>query len=138
MNRFVWNMRHQNMPGIPIAYIEGSYRGHKVSPGEYALILTMGDKTRETMVEVMANPLIPTTKKQYAQYDQAMSEMEQNLTDMHRTTNRLFKVKTQLEKLLKTILKEEDDKPLSKLKEQGKELVEKLKPWDEELSLIHI
>ena len=133
LNRFVWNMRHQNMPGIPIAYIEGSYRGHKVSPGEYALILTMGDKTRETMVEVMANPLIPTTKKQYAQYDQAMSEMEQNLTDMHRTTNRLFKVKTQLEKLLKTILKEEDDKPLSKLKEQGKELVEKLKSWDEEM-----
>jgi len=131
LNRFVWNMRHQTMPGIPTAYIEASFRGHKVAPGEYKLILTLGDKTSETMVEIKANPLYPTTKKQYAKYDEAMSEMEEELSDMHRTTNRLFKVKTQIEKLLKTL--SDDDKSLSKLKEAGKELVAKIKAWDEDM-----
>ena len=39
LNRFVWNMRYAGMPGIPKAYIEGSYRGHKAIPGKYNLTL---------------------------------------------------------------------------------------------------
>lgn len=133
LNRFVWDMRHQNMPGIPSAYIEASYRGHKVAPGQYKLILTLGDKTSETMVEIKANPVYPTTKQQYAQYDQAMSEMENELTEMHRTTDRLFKVQTQIKKLLETLEKDEDNESRAELKEQGKELVKKLKSWDEDM-----
>lgn len=133
LNRFVWNMRHQNMPGIPIAYIEASYRGHKVAPGEYKLILTLGDKTSETMVEIKPNPLYPTTKKQYDQYDQAMSEMEESLTEMHRTTNQLFKVQTQIRNLLETLTKDKDVESLSEINKQGEELVEKLKSWDEDM-----
>ena len=132
LNRFVWNMRHQTMPGIPVAYIEASYRGHKVAPGKYKLILTLGDKTSETMVEIAANPLYPTTRQQYTEYDQAMSEMEASLTEMHRTTNRLFKVQTQIKNLLETLEKDKDDS-LSKLQKQGKELVKKLKSWDEQM-----
>ncbi|MDB4413249.1 hypothetical protein N9189_01870, partial [Pirellulaceae bacterium] len=90
-------------------------------------------KTSETMVEIKPNPLYPTTKKQYDQYDQAMSEMEESLTEMHRTTNQLFKVQTQIRNLLETLTKDKDVESLSEINKQGEELVEKLKSWDEDM-----
>ena len=39
LNRYVWDTRHSIMPGIPDAYIEASFRGHKAIPGEYSATL---------------------------------------------------------------------------------------------------
>ena len=91
LNRFVWNMRYAGMPGIPTAYIEGSYRGHKAIPGQYKLTLAItavpssaaeakeGNPKRErgkettnkpaptafdpitTTAEILANPHTPPT-----------------------------------------------------------------------------
>lgn len=130
LNRFVWNMRYQTMPGIPVAYIEGSYRGHKAIPGTYQLTLKYGDQTSETTFEILPNPLYPTTPKGYAEYHQVMSEMEQTLTRMHDKTNRLFKMQSQLNELLDSL---GEDESLKKLKEEGKALSTELKGWDEEM-----
>lgn len=130
LNRFVWNMRHQDMPGIPKAYIEGSYRGHKVSPGQYKMVLKLGEKQCESTFTIEANPLYPTTAKDYADYDETMIEMEQTLSEMHRLTNRLHKKQTQIKKLLDSL---PEKKSLADLKEDGKTLLEKLKSWDEEM-----
>src|SRR5690606_8737777 len=40
LNRFVWDLRHRTMPGVKGVYVEASYRGHKVSPGRYRILLT--------------------------------------------------------------------------------------------------
>ena len=130
LNRFVWNMRHRSMPGIPVAYIEGSYRGHKVAPGEYQIVLKMDDQVSESTVSINPNPLYETTTEQYAAYDAAMSEMEQALTEMHDLTNQIHKSQMQLKKLLDEMT---DDESLSKLLEDGKALLEKLKSWDEDM-----
>ena len=130
LNRFVWDMRHQTMPGIPTAYIEGSYRRHKAIPGTYQLMLKQDDETLETTVEILSNPLYSTTKEQYAEYHKVMSEMEQTLTDMHEQTNRLFKIQNQLNQLLATLPK---DDAHAQLKEEGDALAAKLKLWDEEM-----
>ncbi len=130
LNRFVWDMRHQTMPGIPTAYIEGSYRGHKSIPGTYSLTLKQGDKTLETTVAILPNPLYAATKEDYAEYHKVMSEMEQTLTDMHHKTNRLFKIQNQLKRLLTSF--PADDGHVE-LKKEGQELAAKLKQWDEEM-----
>ncbi len=130
LNRFVWNMRHKTMPGIPKAYIEASYRGHKVIPGIYSIKLTMGAETKESTVEVTANPLYETTAQQYQEYDDAMTAMENELADMHEMTNRLHRAQLQIAALLKTI---PEEKPLEELRESGKELVDRLKTWDEDM-----
>lgn len=155
LNRFVWNMRHRTMPGIPTAYLEASYRGHKVVPGTYSLTLTMNNlptnstttgatsketappeatskavTSKEVAFEVQNNPLYSTTPEQYKEYDKAMSEMEKTLTQMHQMTNRLHKAQNQIAKLLSSL---PDDESLADLKEKGKELVEHLKAWDEEM-----
>ena len=131
LNRFVWNMRYQTMPGIPTAYIEGSYSRHKAIPGTYKLTLKLGDKTSEAAAEILPNPLYSLTNDGYAEYHQVMSEMEQTLTNMHNKTNRLFKIQTQLNELLAAL--SNDDDSLGQLKEQGQELAKKLKQWDEEM-----
>ena len=130
LNRFVWDMRHQTMPGIPTAYIEGSYRRHKAIPGKYQLTLKQGEESLETTVEILSNPLYSTTPEQYAEYHRFMSEMEQTLTDMHDETNRLFKIQNQLKQLLATLPK---DEAYAQLKEEGEALAAKLKQWDEEM-----
>ena len=62
-----------------------------------------------------------------------MSEMEQTLTTMHETTARLFKIQTQLNKLLKTLPEESEDKSFKQLRTTGESLAKRLKAWDEEL-----
>ena len=62
-----------------------------------------------------------------------MSEMEQTLTTMHETTARLFKIQTQLNKLLKTLPEESEDKSFKQLRTTGESLAKRLKTWDEEM-----
>lgn len=130
LNRFVWNMRHAGMPGIPQAYIEASYRGHKAIPGQYQLTLKLADRTREAAAKILSNPRYPTTDEDYREYHAAMSEMEATLTTMHETTNRLYGIRTQLEQLQKTLPEEDAFKAV---REAGASLVERLKSWDEEM-----
>lgn len=130
LNRFVWNMRYQSLPGIPTAYIEGSYRGHKVIPGTYTITVLQGEKALDASVEVLTNPLYSVTKKDYDEYHAAMSEMEQTLTTMHQKTNRIFKIQTQLQKLLDSLA---TDKIHEEIKKSGTELLTRLKTWDEEM-----
>ncbi len=146
LNRFVWDMRYETMPGIPEAYIEANFRGHKAIPGEYTLKLTVlgegkaqeteavavEDSTQsgEAIAVITANPLYSTTSDDYAEYHAFMSEMEQSLTDMHTTTNRLHKIQIQLSDLIATIEKEEQTELLVS---EGKDLIDRLKKWDEEM-----
>mgnify|MGYP000663406990 CR=1 FL=1 len=82
MNRFVWDMRYPTMPGIPTAYIEGSYRGHKVIPGTYSLTLKRGNATATSEVQILNNPLYDIDQATYQIYDVKMKEMEMAFTQM--------------------------------------------------------
>lgn len=126
LNRFVWDMQHPIMPGIPNAYIEANFEGHRVPPGTYKLVLKAGVETVETKGTILEIPGFETEAGQYEAYDSFMTEMEQNLTEMHRMVNRLYKVQQQLKGLMPTI--EEGS-----LKAEGKALLAELAAWDEEM-----
>jgi len=126
LNRFVWDLKHPIMPSVPDVYIEAGFTGHKVPPGTYTLRLSAGDKTVTTTAEVVAAPGLEVSAQQFAEHDAFMGEMEVKVTEMHNKVNTLFKVQSQLKKLLKEL---ENDR----LKEEGKALLEKLKAWDEDM-----
>lgn len=130
LNRFVWNLRHDGMPGIPTAYIEGSYNGHKVIPGKYNIEIISGKEVDRSVLEVLPNPNYNTTTEEYKAYDLMMSEMENNITDMHQMTNRIYKKRMQLEKVNEAIGKKKDSKDLS---EQLTKIISKMKSWDEDM-----
>ena len=69
-------------------------------------------------------------QSQYVEFHQAMSKMEANLTNMHEKTNRLYKIQSQLNQLLKSL---PNDEKLKEIREEGESLLRMLKEWDEEM-----
>ncbi|MEO1263928.1 MAG: glycosyl hydrolase [Bacteroidota bacterium] len=128
LNRFVWNMRLATMPGVSDTYIEGSYRGHKVAPGNYTLTLKRGDESLSTDFKILPNPLYPTDAETYQAYDKLMSEMEATLTDMHHQINTLHDIQMQLRKIRKRLPKGEK---YNVLKADCKTLIDEIMNWDE-------
>lgn len=130
LNRFVWNMRYPTMVGVPNVYIESSFRGHKAIPGKYSVTLKAGTNSSSSSFEILANPLYPTTAKDYQQYHSVMLAMETELNTMHRMINSINKKREQVEKLISTL---PADEKFASLKKEGAALAQRMKAWDEDM-----
>ena len=130
LNRFVWNMRHRTIPGVPGVYIESSYAGHKASPGKFTAIFKVAGQTVTSGFEILPNPLYPTTPAEYLEYHKLMLRMEGEAATMHRLVNSLYAKQLQLSGILKGL--PTDDK-FAAIRKSGEELVKRLKAWDEEM-----
>lgn len=130
LNRFVWDMRHTSIPAMPTAYIEGSFGGHKAMPNAYTSSLQQGGKSSEVSFSILSNPLYSVTKEDYEETHDFRTKTEANITDMHLRVNALKKVQSQIFNILKELSEEEK---YSKVKAEGKTIIEKLKSWDEDM-----
>lgn len=129
LNRFVWDMRYPIMPGIPTAYIEGGFRGHKAIPGTYTLTLKQGGSSSSTTFDIKENPLYPKDLD-YPGYHKMMSEMEANLTEMHNMTNSLYRKMGQIKKIAAKL---SNEPKMAALKSQADAVVAKIKAFDEDM-----
>ena len=127
LNRFVWDLRYPIMPGIPKVYIEGSYSGHQVMPGNYHLTLTYDQMRHETMGALLPNPLFDLSEADYQEYHDFMNQGEANYTEMTILTNKLH----QANEKLQALLNEMDTSKQADLMTKGKALSQELKQWDE-------
>ena len=130
LNRFVWNLRHASMPGVPDVYIESSYSGHKAIPGNYRFILKAGGKTVETSAKILANPDYRTTMEEYKAYTALMSEMEVKVTDMHKRINALYATRKNLESVLAAL---PAGTQYDAVRKEAGTLIVRMKTWDEEM-----
>jgi hypothetical protein len=130
LNRFVWNFRYPTMNGVPNVYIEAGYRGHKASPGKYALALKIGDQFANTSFEILSNPLYGIDAKAYQEYHNLMNKMESELIKMHTMVNSMYEKRNQLDQLLASL--PADDK-FKTLKQEGAALTQRMKAWDEDM-----
>ncbi|UCD60945.1 MAG: glycosyl hydrolase [Flavobacteriaceae bacterium] len=126
LNRFVWDMLYPIIPGIPDTYIEANFRGHMAPPGTYTLKLRMGDKTISTTANILETPGFETKPGQYDAYDAFMTELEENITQMHLMVNTLYNARTQLKDIIRDL--EDND-----LKKAGIALYNRLNQWDEDM-----
>jgi len=130
LNRFVWNMRHATVPGVPNVYIESNYAGHKAIPGTYTFKLIAGGQTQETKAKILANPNYRTTEAGYKEYTTVMSDMEAKVTDMHNRVNALNTTRKNLEALIAGL---PADAKYDAVKKEGTALAARMKAWDEEM-----
>jgi photosystem II stability/assembly factor-like uncharacterized protein len=128
LNRFVWDMRYAMLSGVPTAYLEGSFRGHKAIPGSYTATLSVAEKAYTTTFALLPNPLYATTPAEYKEYNDFMLEMENNLNSMHARLNGLMKSRKQLEDVVNEL---GSDK--ASLKKEGEALIKKIREWDEDM-----
>ena len=130
LNRFVWDMRHTTMAGVPNVYVESSYSGHKASPGTYRITLQTGGEVKVTEATILMNPLYNTTAVDYQAYDDIMRTMENEVTKMHNMVNSIHAKREQLETMLVSL--SADEKYMG-IKKEGQALSKKMKTWDEEM-----
>ena len=130
LNRFVWDLRYPTVPGIPTAYIESSYRGHKSSPGNYDLVLTDGNETATTTGTIKDVPEYKLYPEDYQAYHEWMSNLEAEVTSMHSLVNTAKTYEEELSALLKKI---EGKTELLALHTKANQLIQELKIWDEEM-----
>ncbi len=126
INRFVWDLRHSMLKGIPEAYIEGSFRGHKAIPNNYKVTLSYLDKNYEITSQIVNNPMKSVSAKDYELYEVFMSNSEKTYNEMTRMTNDFHKIQKQLN-LLRLDLESSGEKELSV---KAENLVLELKKWD--------
>ena len=129
LNRFVWDMRHATMPGIPNVYIESSYAGHKAIPGTYTVTIKAGAQQTTTNAVIASNPLYSTTAADYTAYDEIMSNMESAVTSMHNLVNKFNGKRLQLEDLIKNL----NEPKHAELQKEAQALAKDMKAWDEDM-----
>ncbi|PQB04398.1 WD40/YVTN/BNR-like repeat-containing protein [Aureitalea marina] len=130
LNRFVWNMQHPIVPGVPNVYIEASFSGHRVSPGTYTMTLKYDGNSYSTKAIIKQNPDHDITMAEYQAFDQIMGQMETNITDMHNKVNMLSTATKDIKKVIKQ-LKADDRNPA--LVSEGEALIKEIKEWDEQM-----
>ncbi|MBA4298560.1 MAG: glycosyl hydrolase [Cyclobacterium sp.] len=130
VNRFVWDLRYPTMPGVPTAYIESSYRGHKAIPGIYTLRISSGAETAKTKAIIKDIPAYNLTPADYQAYHEWMSKLEADVTTMHTMVNTAKSYQDQLAELLKKL---EGKAEYVALKTEGEKLIKELKAWDEDM-----
>ena len=130
VNRFVWNMRYPTMQGVPSAYLEASFSGHKAIPGNYILQLksALGEST--ATAKIVDNPDFGLGAEDYQEYHAFMSKMESELTAMHKMINDAMAYQIQLKSLLVKIKEEESKKELYT---SGTSLLKEMQAWDEDM-----
>lgn len=130
VNRFVWNMRHPTMPGVPSAYLEASFSGHKAIPGIYTLLLKspLGESTNTA--KIVDNPDFGLSTADYQEYHAFMSKMEAELTSMHTMINEAMAYQQQLKPLLAKI---KSDASKKELHTAGANLLKEMQAWDEDM-----
>jgi photosystem II stability/assembly factor-like uncharacterized protein len=130
LNRFVWDLRYPTVPGIPSAYIESSYRGHKAIPGTYILKFTAGNETTTVQGIIQDVPGYRLAKGDYTTYHQWMSKLEIEVTEMHTMVNT---AKAYQDELVGLIKKLNGKTEYSTLKKDGEKLIEEIEAWDEQM-----
>ena len=127
LNRFVWDSRHSSLNGVPYAYIEGSFRGHKAIPGKYTLTLEVGETSYNSEFEILKNPNFSVSDEDYLDLDKYATHMENNFNEMAKYINS----NKELIDKLGVLVKELDENP--EVKENGKKLLELMDNWDKKM-----
>jgi photosystem II stability/assembly factor-like uncharacterized protein len=130
LNRFVWDMRYETLPGVPNVFIEGSYRGRKVAPGKFTARLKTDKEEKTTVINILPDPRINATASEYVQQQQTHAEVDNKIKEIHNAVNQMRVVRNQVNELIDLLVDTIKYKPVI---EAGKKLVKKITTWEEKL-----
>lgn len=130
LNRFVWDLRYPTLPGVPTVFIEGSYSGHKVPPGNYVAVLKYGSTEKRASFRVLPQPNITASAKDYEDQDVFLNSVEDNFRDIHYSILRMRKVKNQLSSSADLLKTKDNGKALA---EMAGQIIKKITAWEDEL-----
>ena len=130
-NRFTWDFQRETLPGVEGVFVHGDYSGSNVAPGNYTLRLTLdGENSSETQVTILPNPNVKSTASDFNEQQTALMQIENTVKDIHESVNNMRSAKSQLEGYAKLL---KDNDAAKGLLEKGKNLIERITTWEENL-----
>ncbi len=130
VNRFNWDLRMEDVPGVNGVYVNGSYAGARVAPGDYKIRLITPKGTYEQTAKVVPDPRMNAPQEAYLEQQRLMEQANINAADIHNSVTRMREIKTQIEALNVVLTKDESAKELLTL---GKETLKKINDWEEQV-----
>ncbi len=130
LNRFVWNMRAETINGISKVFIEGSYDGRKMSPGMYNAKFIFGTQSKTVQVVIKGDPRFESTISEYNEQENVLKQIESSINDIHGAIAKMRKISKQIAEV-NSLLKNKTE--LKAIIDLGKEIVQKIKIWEEKL-----
>jgi hypothetical protein len=130
VNRFVWDLRGESIKGVPTVFIEGSYDGYKVAPGEYTAKLKMGDQVQTTKIRVKANPNINATDAEYAEQEALVKTICEEASSIHAEVLKNRRTISQLRET-SSMLKERPG--TESIREKADKLAKDLQAWEDDI-----
>jgi photosystem II stability/assembly factor-like uncharacterized protein len=130
LNRFAWDLRGENVPEVPNAFLYGDYRGHQVSPGKFRARMTYKGETSEIDFELIPDPRTKGTSEEWTAQQKFLNQVEGAIADIHSAINSMRKVKKQVE-AYNEMLKENE--AYDDLVQSGKDLIKKMEKWESNL-----
>lgn len=130
VNRFNWDLRTEGVPGVEGVYVNGSYAGARVAPGDYTIRLITPKGTTEQTVKVVPDPRMNAPQEAYIEQQRLMEQANNNAAEIHNSVNRMREIKKQIETLNEVLAKDDSAKDLLAL---GKETIKKINAWEEQV-----
>lgn len=100
LNRFVWDLRHEEIPRLPGVFVNGGLQGRRAVPGEYRVRLTVDAREMTEPLAVVADPRYEAPRSAYAEQEQMLEPLDAAVAEMHRSAIELQAIRAQIEALL--------------------------------------
>ncbi len=130
LNRFVWDLRYATLPGVNGDSIEGSYKGRRVSPGEYTLVLKHETEEMKCSFKVIPDPRIKATLAEYEDQEKTLAVVDGKIKEIHDDVNQMREIRKQINELAGLLT---DTLKYKAAIDSGKSLIKKLTTWEEKL-----
>ena len=130
LNRFVWDLRENNLPTIENVIIEGSMGGRAVVPGKYEVRLTINGKAETAAFEVLADPRLNNSAAEYTAQDVLSKLASDDIEAIHVSVVQMRKIQDQLNEF---VTRAEGVATLDSLAAKAKAIVKTIKEWEEQL-----
>ncbi len=131
MNRFVWDLRCENLPRVPgVVTFAGTPRGPLALPGNYQVKLTAGGKTLTEPLELKADPRVKISPEDLQKQFDLATKISDRLRQDHEAVNAMRDVSAQLKELRKRVGKSSQGKAIIAAAD---DLDKKMTPIEEEL-----
>ncbi len=130
LNRFVWDLRRENVTRVPKLFTFGSLQGYRVGPGTYQARLTAGEVTQTQTFEVVADPRKNLTPPDFMEQQALLASIYETVDEIHASVAKMRQVRDQI----KTLIAHTKGQPQADtVAASGKALVEKMTTWEEAL-----
>ena len=127
MNKFVWDLKNDDLVKVKDVSFYGGYSGYKIGPGKYTARFTLNDEIIERNFEIKNDPRLDISDQAIVDHQQLMSNLYDKINELHSTIVKARNIRAQISTTNDHI---KDMSDVKDLKEAGDKAIQSLNVWE--------